>query len=152
MSKGIMNRRDKMIWDNSALPTIDDVMGKIEQIKEDCTYTAGDGISIDEDNVISSTGNKEILTCTQSGQNIVFPTGVNFNKIRELILSEKEVEFKMGNYIFKLAYCRTWPATDFSAQFMSINIESSKVVVKTFNTTIGVNTNASISTYNLTST
>lgn len=77
MSKGIMNRRDKMIWDNSALPTIDDVTGqisdlaesvaedieeayndlddKIEQAVTDCTYTAGTNIEIDEDNVISST-------------------------------------------------------------------------------------------------
>lgn len=77
MSKGIMNRRDKMIWDNSALPTIDDVTGQISDLAEsvagdledayeelddkidqaitDCTYTAGTNIEIDEDNVISST-------------------------------------------------------------------------------------------------
>jgi len=81
MSKGIMNRRDKMIWDNSALPTIDEVYSKVGEDLEDladsiekvadaldsavddlgdaidsaitaCTYTGGDGIKV-ANNIIS---------------------------------------------------------------------------------------------------
>lgn len=107
MSKGIMNRRDKMIWDNSALPTIDDVTGQISDLAEsvagdledayeelddkidqailDCTYTAGTNIEIDEDNVISSTltagdgivVKNSVISLTEDSYNAV--TGLSYS-------------------------------------------------------------------------
>ena len=125
MSKGIMNRRDKMIWDNSALPTIDDVTGqisdlaesvaediqdaydelddKIDQAVTDCTYTAGTGINIDEDNVISST-----LTADNGIEiknNVIALTEDSYNAVNSLSYStatKKSGKWIDNNDIFKI--------------------------------------------------